>query len=261
MRTAITTYTMLALALAGCAKSTPDVVLPPECRNFQLAIEDESVNIGRHFESAFDALRAITNSDQRAACYVRWVDELCKLDVRNLDYIRQAYCIREVLEATRDGEHMVDEYHLPDFWMDIAIDSKLKGLSWGRKQIDRLKPTMTIGSSYDYGKRFENTEWNSTEHSRWKYCYGAAWGSYRNSLAHIEGTHFFDDLCRGRAVSAAAKERAMKKIEKFLGRKMRNEEERYRANEAADKTEKEAVERNEVGPDFKKLRQAGGSSK
>ena len=252
---------MLALALAGCAKSTPDVVLPPECRNFQLAIEDESVNIGRHFEAAFDALRAITNSDQRAACYVRWVDELCKLDVRNLDYIRQAYCIREVLEATRDGEHMVDEYHLPDFWMDIAIDSKLKGLSWGRKQIDRLKPTMTIGSSYDYGKRFENTEWNSTEHSRWKYCYGAAWGSYRNSLAHIEGTHFFDDLCRGRAVSAAAKERAMKKIEKFLGRKMRNEEERYRANEAADKTEKEAVERNEVGPDFKKLRQAGGSSK
>ena len=261
MRTAITTYTMLALALAGCAKSTPDVVLPPECRNFQLAIEDESVNIGRHFEVAFDALRAITNSDQRAACYVRWVDELCKLDVRNLDYIRQAYCIREVLEATRDGEHMVDEYHLPDFWMDIAIDSKLKGLSWGRKQIDRLKPTMTIGSSYDYGKRFENTEWNSTEHSRWKYCYGAAWGSYRNSLAHIEGTHFFDDLCRGRAVSAAAKERAMKKIEKFLGRKMRNEEERYRANKAADNTEKEAVERNEVGPDFKKLRQAGGSSK
>ena len=252
---------MLALALAGCAKSTPDVVLPPECRNFQLAIEDESVNIGRHFEAAFDALRAITNSDQRAACYVRWVDELCKLDVRNLDYIRQAYCIREVLEATRDGEHMVDEYHLPDFWMDIAIDSKLKGLSWGRKQIDRLKPTMTIGSSYDYGKRFENTEWNSTEHSRWKYCYGAAWGSYRNSLAHIEGTHFFDDLCRGRAVSAAAKERAMKKIEKFLGRKMRNEEERYRANKAADNTEKEAVERNEVGPDFKKLRPAGGSSK
>ena len=260
MRTAITTYTMLALAIAGCAKSTPDVVLPPECRNFQLAIEDESVNIGRHFEAAFDALRAITNSDQRAACYVRWVDELCKLDVRNLDYIRQAYCIREVLEATRDGEHMVDEYHLPDFWMDIAIDSKLKGLSWGRKQIDRLKPTMTIGSSYDYGKRFENTEWNSTEHSRWKYCYGAAWGSYRNSLAHIEGM-LFDSLCRGRAVSAAAREKAEKKIEKFLGRKMRNEEERYRANEEADKTEKEAVERNEVGPDFKKLRSAGGSSK
>ena len=71
MRTAITTYTMLALALAGCAKSTPDVVLPPECRNFQLAIEDESVNIGRHFEAAIDALRAITNSDQRADEAVR----------------------------------------------------------------------------------------------------------------------------------------------------------------------------------------------
>ena len=260
MRTAITAYTMIALAIAGCAKSTPDVVLPPECRNFQSAIEDESVNIGRRFEAAFDALRAITNSDQRAACYVRWVDELCKLDVRNLDYIRQAYCIREVLESTRRGDWMVDEYHLPDAWMDITIDSTLKGLSWGQKQLDRIKPTMTIGSSYDYGKRFENTEWNATEHSRWKYCYGAAWGSYRNSLAHIEGM-LFDSLCRGRAVSAAARENAEKKIEKFLGRKVRNEEERYRANKAADNTEKEAVERNEVGPDFKKLRSAGGSSK
>ena len=260
MRTSITTYTMLALALAGCAKSTPEVVLPPECRNFQLAIEDESVNIGRHFEAAFNALRAITNSDQRAACYVRWVDELCKLDVRNLDYIRQAYCIREVLESTRSGAFMVDEYHLPDAWMDITIDSALKGLSWGQKQLDRIKPTMTIGSSYDYGKHFENTEWNSTEHSRWKYCYGAAWGSYRNSLAHIEGGHF-DSLCRGRAVSAEAREKAEKKIEKFLGRKMRTEEERLRADAAADKSEKEAVEKNEVGPDFKKLRSSGGSSK
>ena len=260
MRTSIITCTMLALVLAGCEKSTSDVVLPPECRDFQLAIEDESVNIGRHFEAAFNALRAITNSDRRAACYLCWVDELCKLDVRNLDYIRQAYCIREVLESTRSGAFMVDEYHLPDIWMDITIDSTLKGLSWGQKQLDRIKPTMKIGSSYDYGKHFENTGWNSTEHSRWKYCYGSAWGSYRNSLAHIEGI-LFDSLCRGRAGRVAARENAKKKIEKFLGRKMRTEEERQRANEAADKTEMKAVEENEVGPDLKKLRPSGGSSK
>ena len=167
--------------------------------NFQLAIEDTSVNIGHRFETAFEAIRGITNSPHRAVCYVRWVDELCKLDVRNLDYIRQAYCIREVLESTCRGDWMVDEYHLPDSWMDITIDSTLKGLSWGQKQLDRLKPTMTIGNSYDYGKHFENTEWNSTEYSRWKYCYSAAWGSYHNSLAHIEG-RLFDNLCRGRAV-------------------------------------------------------------
>ena len=79
-------------------------------------------------------------------------------------------------------------------------------------------------------------------------------------MAHIEGM-LFDSLCRGRAVSTAAREKAEKKIEKFLGRKMRTEEERQCANEAVNKTEMEAVEKNEIGPDFRKLRPSGGSSK
>ena len=62
---------------------------------------------------------------------------------------------------------------------------------------------------------------------------------------------------RGRAVSAAAREKAKKKIEKFLGRKMRNEEERHRANEKA-RAELKDVEECKVGPDLKKLRPAGG---
>lgn len=247
MRISITTYTMLTLALAGCAKSTPDVVLPPECRNFQLAIEDESVNIGRRFEAAFDALRAITNSDQRAACYVRWVDELCRLDVSSLDYRRQKYCIHEVLDATRRGDWMVSEYHLPDVWMDITIDSTLKGLSWGQKQIDRLKPTMP----YEHGNYYEYLQWRG--------CYLSACAGYRNASANIEGM-IFDYLCRGRAVSAAAREKAEKKIEKFLGRKMRTEEDRQRANEAARAALKD-VEECKVGPDLEKLRPSGGSPK
>ena len=241
-------FTVFALAVVGCTKSTPEEVLPPECRNFQSAIEDKSVNIGRHFEAAIDALRGLTNSDRRAACYVRWVDDLCKLDISNLDYLRQRYCIREVLDATRDGYVMVDEYHLPDVWMDIIIDSKLNGLSWGQKQIDRLKPTMPTGSSYDYG--------NYHEYSQWRDCYLSACGDYRNTLAHVEEM-FFDSLCRGRAVSAVAREKAKNKIEKFLGRKMRNEEERLCAEEKAC-AELKDVEECKVGPDLKKLRPAVG---
>lgn len=255
MRTSITTYTMLALALGGCAKSTPDVVLPPECRNFQLAIEDESVNIGRHFEAAFDALRAITNSDQRAACYVRWVDELCKLDVRNLDYMRQAYCIREVLDATRSGTGLLNDCRMPDPWLEVVIDSILKGLMWGRQQLERLKPTMPTGSSYDYGK--------DREYSQWQYCYGTAWGRYQTSMGAIEGVSFderFKNHYLGYFVSPTARENAKKKIEKFLGRKMHNEVEYERAYEMA-KAELNAVNAREVGPDLKKLRPAGGSSK
>ena len=246
MRSAII-CTVLALTIAGCAKSTPEEALPQECRNFQAAIEDKSVIIGHRFAAAIEAIRGITNTERRAACYVRWVDDLCKLDVSNLDYLRQSYCIREVLDATRDGEHMVSEYHLPDFWMDITIDSRLKGLSWGRKQIDRLKPTMP----YEHGNYYEYLQWRG--------CYLSACGSYRNASAHIEYMHF-DSLCRGRAVSAAAKEKAKKKIEKFLGRKMRNEDERHRANEKL-RAELKDVEECKVGPDLKKLRPAGGSSK
>jgi len=80
-----------------------------ECRSFQSDIEDKSVIIGHRFAAAIEAIRGITNTERRAACYVRWVDDLCKLDVSNLDYLRQSYCIREVLDATRDGEHMVSE--------------------------------------------------------------------------------------------------------------------------------------------------------
>ena len=236
--------TAFALAVAGCAKSTPEETLPPECRNFQSAIEDKSVNIGRHFEAAITALRGITNSDRRAACYVRWVDDLCKLDVSNLDYMRQSYCIREVLDATRDVAHMVDEYHLYDLWMDIVIDARLKGLSWGKKQIDRLKPTMP----YEHGDYYEYLQWRG--------CYLSACGGYRNNLAHIEGM-LFDSLCRGRAVSAVARERAKEKIEKFLGRKMRNEEERFCAEEKAC-AELKDVEECKVGPDLKKVRPAVG---
>ena len=240
--------TVFALAVAGCAKSTPEEALPQECWNFQSAIEDKSVIIGHRFAAAIEAIRGITNTERRAACYVRWVDDLCKLDVSNLDYLLQSYCIREVLDATRDGQHMVDEYHLPDSWMDITIDSRLKGLSWGRKQVERLKPTMPTGSSYDYG--------NYREYSQWRDCYLSACGDYRDASAHIEYMHF-DSLCRGRAVSAAAREKVKKKIEKFLGRKMRNEEERHRANEKA-RAELKDVEECKVGPDLKKLRPAGG---
>ena len=247
MRSAVI-CTVFALAVAGCAKSIPEEALPLECRNFQSAIEDKSANIGHHFEAAFNALRGITNSDRRAACYVRWVDDLCKLDVSNLDYMRQAYCIREVLESTRRGDWMVNEYHLPDVWVDVTVDSTLKGLIWGQKQLVRLKPTMP----YEHGNYYEYLQWRG--------CYLSACGSYRNTLAHIEGTHFFDDLCRGRAVSAAAKEKATKKIEKFLGRKMRNEDERYRAEKKA-RAELKDVEECKVGPDLKKLRPSGGSSK
>ena len=247
-------YTVFALVFAGCAKSTQEEILLPECRNFQSAIEDKSVNIGRHFEAAFDALRGITNSDRRAACYVRWVDDLCKLDVSNLDYLRQRYCIREVLEATCRGYWMVDEYRISDSWMEVFIDSCLKGLSWGWKQIDRLKPTMPTGSSYDYGKIGESTQWNSSEYSQWRHCYSTAWWSCQNALAAIEGSHF-DSICRGRAVSAVAREKAKKKIEEFLGRKMRSEEECLRANEA-EREKMKAVRDGKVGPELKKLRPA-----
>lgn len=238
-------FTMLAMAFAGCGNS--EDVLPPECRNFQLSIEDESVNVGRHFESAFEAIHGITNSDRRAVCYARWVEELCRLDVSNLDYRRQSYCIREVLDATRRGDWMVDEYHLPDVWMDITIDSTLKGLAWCQKQIDRLKPTMP----YEQGNYYEYLQWRG--------CYLSACGCYRNASANIEGM-VFDYLCRGRAVSAEAQEKAKKKIEKFLGRKMRNEEERQCADEKA-RAELKDVEECKVGPDLKKLRPAGGLPK
>ena len=249
-------YTVFALAIAGCAESASEDILPPACRNFQQAMEDKSVHVGRHFESAIAALRGITNSELRAICYVRWIDELCALDVRNLDYMRQAYCIDEAVKASRGGDSlMVDEYRIFDSWMEVVIDSKLKGLSWVSKQLDRLKPTMPTGSAYDYGKIDERTRWNSSEYSRWQHCYSTAWGSYQNALADIEGASF-DSLCRGRAVSAAARETAQKKIEKFLGRKMRSEEERLRAFEAEREKMKTARD-GKVGPDLKKLRPAG----
>ena len=238
-------FTMLAMAFAGCGNS--EDLLPPECRNFQLAIEDASVNIGHRFAAALEAIRGITNSSHRAVCYARWVEELCRLDVSNLDYRRQSYCIREVLDATRSGQFMVNEYHLPDVWMDITIDSTLKGLTWGQKQIDRLKPTMP----YEHG--------NYYEYLQWRRCYLSACGCYRNVSANIEGMNF-DNLCRGRAVSAAAQEKAKKKIEKFLGRKMRNEDERQRANEKAC-AELKDVEECKVGPDLKKLRPVDGCQK
>ena len=67
-------------------------------------------------------------------------------------------------------------------------------------------------------------------------------------------------MCHGRAVSAAARKNAQRKIEKFLGRKMRSEEERQRAYEAA-KAEIEALYENKVIPDFKKLRPAANLPK
>ena len=245
MRTTIV-YAVLTLLFAGCGDSSSEDILPPACRNFQTAVEDESVNIGRHFEVAMESLRGITNYDQRAACYARWIEKLCELDVGNLDYKRQAYCIREVLDASRRGEGLMDEYHLPDSWVELTIDSMLKGLTWGQRQLDRLKPTMPTCGSYDYG--------HPREYSEWKYCYISAWGAYHNALQMIEGV-FFDSMCRGRAVSTAARENAQKKIEKFLGRKMRSEEERERAETAA-RAEIEAVHANKVGPDLKKLRPA-----
>ena len=92
------------------------------------------------------------------------------------------------------------------------------------------------------------------EYSRWQHCYSTEWWSWQNALAHIEGVHF-DSLCRGRAVSAAARENAQKKIEKFLGRKMRTEEEWLRAHEEEWKKMRAARD-GKIGPDLKKLRPA-----
>ena len=102
MRTTIATAcAAFTLAIAGCGSHASEEILPPACRNVQQAMEDETVHIGQHFAAAFESLRGVTNLDRRAECYARWIDELCRLDIRNLDYIRQAYCIREVLDATR----------------------------------------------------------------------------------------------------------------------------------------------------------------
>ena len=255
MRSAIA-YTVLALAIAGCAKTSSEDILPPACMNFQRAMEDNSVNVGHHFESAIAALRGITNSELRAACYVRWIDELCALDVSNLDYNRQAYCIDEVLDATRNGGSMLDDCMASDSWLEVVVDSWLKGLSWGRKQIDRLKPTMPTGSSYDYGKIDERTQWNSSEYSQWQNCYSTAWWSYHTALRLIEGEGFgekFDSQCLGFFVSPMAREKAKKKIEEFLGRKMRTEAECERDSDE-EKAKMKAVSDGKIGPDLKKLR-------
>ena len=252
MRAAITTaYAVFALAITGCDNHAPDEMLPPACRNFQQAMKDRSVNISHHFAAAIEALRGITNLEPRAGCYAQWVDALCKLDIRDLDYIRQAYCIREVLDASRIGDNLVSEYHLSDSWMSLTINSALKGLEWGGAQLDRLKPTMPIGGSYDYG--------DSNEYSQWWYCYVTAWGCYHKILWNIEG-FAFDSLCRGRSVSAAAKEGAKNAIEKFLGRKMRTEAECKRAYDEA-MAAINAVHAREVGPDLKNLRSVGSSKK
>ena len=249
MRTAITTAcATFTLVFAGCGNRAPEEMLPPACRNFQQAMEDKTVDVGHRFAAAFESLRGVTNLDCRAECYACWVDELCKLDIRNLDYIRQAYCIKEVFDMSLRADGLVDEYHLPDSWMALTIDSMLKVMAWGRKQMDRLKPTMRTGGSYDYGNR--------DEYSQWKYCYITACGCYIKSMRNIEGTRF-DHLCFRRFVSASARADAQKKIEEFLGRKMLNEKESIRAAEEAESALK-AVHAREVGPDLKKLRPAEG---
>ena len=252
-------YTVFALAVAGCARSSSEDILPSACRNFQQAMEDKSVNVGRHFESAIVALRGITNSELRAACYVRWIDQLCALDVRNLDYSRQACCIDEVLDATRNGGSVLGDCRASDSWLEVMVDSWLKGLSWGRKQIDRLKPTMPTGSSYDYGKIDERTQWNSSEYSQWQKCYSTAWWRYHTALRLVEGEGFgekFDNQCLGFFVSPTAREKAKKKIEKYLGRKMRTQAECERDFDV-ETAKMKAVRDGKVGPDLKKLRPAG----
>lgn len=54
---AVIAYIVSILIFVGCGNSASENILPLECRDFQRALEDESIDIGHHFTAAFESLR------------------------------------------------------------------------------------------------------------------------------------------------------------------------------------------------------------
>ena len=170
-----------------------------------------------------DKIDSISDEKIKIACYCQWVDELMVLDISDIGYRQQSTAIRIVQDLTRfDIPRSLRSAGLPlaDVW-----DVKIRGLSWQRKQLERLKPVGPLPKGLELAKGGGLLVLDidvKRKYLDWLGCYKSAASNYESCISHLEGRTFYIDTLRS---TEEEKEILREKLRKYIGRPIRSEEE------------------------------------
>lgn len=202
----------VCVALFGCSRErTPEEILEESIEvDVKNVLGDKWVNINK------DLLRSISacsNNSVRIKLFQKWGDGVLavKMPMQTNDYLALCrICNRveeRILKEVSWG--LIDEC---EGSKEMAFEMRFKLIDWQKKRMDELLAVAGKVAKDGYHDRM------------WRHCYTALFLSYKSNICMMEWKWFPHDL-KVRKTPQEEKDRIQRRIENYLGRKMKKSEE------------------------------------
>lgn len=220
----------------GCSPSDDKVPITNQDVVSYVAKLNEGV-ISTNSNVIINRILSDSNIGDRISSMRLFSDLLLKMDISSLSYADQSRVINEVNESILK---ISSSLGLSGLSVEEAFCIRIKWLTWQKKQMDRLRPTKRIDiSKLSYKQKVVYNEWRA--------CYESLVYSHEMFNRMMEGWSVELEL---ENAPSSIKDEITRKMEAFLGRKIRTREEAFAAKgELTDSDEMKAVRRGELGPE------------
>ena len=227
---------ILTCIVAGCSSSEDSSLLKNQDVVYYVAKLNKGV-ISTNSNVIINRMLSDSNIGDRISSMRLFSDLLLKMDISSLSYADQRRVINEVNESILK---ISSSLGLSGLSVEEAFCIRIKWLTWQKKQMDRLRPTKRIDiSKLSYKQKVVYNEWRA--------CYESLVYSHEMFNRMMEGWSVELEL---ENAPSSIKEEVTRKMEAFLGRKIRTREEAFAAKgELTDSDEMKAIRRGEVGPE------------
>lgn len=227
---------ILAYITIGCSPSK-DSLLLENGDVVSYVIKLERGEVCTNVDEIINRIFAGSNTVDRISSMRLFSDLLLKMDISSLSYADQSRVINEVNESILK---ISSSLGLSGLSVEEAFCIRIKWLTWQKKQMDRLRPTKRIDiSKLSYKQKVVYNEWRA--------CYESLVYSHEMFNRMMEGWSVELEL---ENVPSSIKDEITRKIEAFLGRKIRTREEAFAAKgELTDSDEMKAIRRGELAPE------------
>lgn len=220
----------------GCSPSDDKVPMTNQDVISYVAKLTEGV-IGTNSNIIINQILSNSNEAERISGMKFFSDSILKLEISSLSYADQRRVINEVNESILK---ISSSLGLSGLSVEEAFCIRIKWLTWQKKQMDRLRPTKRIDiSKLSYKQKVVYNEWRA--------CYENLVYSHEMFIRMMESWSAELEL---ENAPSSIKEEVTRKIEAFLGRKIRTREEALATKgELTDSDEMKAVRRGELAPE------------
>ena len=220
----------------GCSPSDDKVPMTNQDVISYVAKLTEGV-IGTNSNIIINQILSNGNAAERISGMKFFSDSLLKLNISSLSYADQ----RNVINEANDCIYKITS-HLGYGGLSVAdaFKIRIRWLKWQEEQIERLRPTKRIDKSMLTSKVMQT-------YNQWRACYESLVYSHEMFNRMMEGWSVELEL---ENAPSSIKEEVTRKMEAFLGRKIRTREEAFAAKgELTDSEEMKAVRRGELAPE------------